>query len=127
MARSCYSVVRVLLVLYGVAVLCDAAGTVLDFHEHETKVKRFKCGRPQARAVDYHEILEDQAIVKQIALPKQTVLHRCESAGCCKSGACQERTSTLVDVTVQLYSRRIYTFQARNHTSCACRSLRNIK
>lgn len=112
----------------------DYKNNVKLFRETQAKSSDFKCKHPQPKAVLISEVLGDKYQTDKIYMPYMTVLHRCNSTGCCQPGfSCQPETFEIVKIGVKMESvissRKKPSYlpvNALNHTSCACMDVGNI-
>ncbi|XP_023024451.1 uncharacterized protein [Leptinotarsa decemlineata] len=120
-------------VLATVLCLFDCASSYViskpnEYTKHLDMIKReqFTCNTPQRRAISAKEIAQyEDELPKNVKIfPEMTVLHRCESSGCCKGNkTCSAQTDEEVPLTFLVVFGAVVKhieITATNHTSCSC-------
>lgn len=110
-----------------VFVFSDARSTEdmeIEAKEHLQRVEQFPCKHPQPRSVDLVEDLGVSRNGRETIYPSSTILHRCESSGCCQyPKKCTFVRQVEVDLTFQRRNRGVITYDTvsgQNHTECSC-------
>ncbi|XP_018575741.1 uncharacterized protein LOC108914412 [Anoplophora glabripennis] len=104
-------------------------------------LSKFPCKQPQPRVFELEELMNNNELMESVRRdgrenisPAVTVLHRCESIGCCNNP--HERCTNNATEEVTLTFRVITSvgkldyvkIKERNHTQCACMMLNdNVK
>ncbi|XP_018575742.1 platelet-derived growth factor subunit A [Anoplophora glabripennis] len=104
---------------------------LISFRKHLALIKQHPCGTPQPRVLESIALIPEEINSESDLkiIPPFTVLHRCDSTGCCENSTMRCKPQEIEEVTVTFallrpsYNLKYLKVNLVNHTSCSCSSL----